>query len=268
MFGHGPRDPVITIQQHLTPNYPATVQSRTVVRAMWLFAAAGLWTLLHPPVLPDIWDVLLRLPGLFGEVGLGAAIMASMRVNIEAIVLSSLIALPLAWATRIPLLAPLGRGLSQLRFLSPASFYIVLLLVLGGGHAVKLWMLVLAQSFYLVTTMTNVVENIPAEAFDEAKVLRMTDWQAMWYIVVRGTLADALEAIRDNAAIGWSMLMMVEGIIRSEGGMGVLIYNMQERRMDYEAGFAIAVAIGIIGFVQDWALREARSELCPYTKLS
>ena len=255
------------LRDSIIPNQSINTQARSVIRAAWILAAAGLWTILHPPVLPDIWDVLLRLPQLFGEVGLGAAITASMRVNIEAIVLSSLIALPLAWATRIPLLAPLGRGLSQLRFLSPASFYIVLLLVLGGGHAVKLWMLVLAQSFYLVTTMTNVVENIPAEAFDEARVLRMSPWQSLCYVVVRGTLADALEAIRDNAAIGWSMLMMVEGIIRSEGGMGVLIYNMQERRMDYEAGFAIAVAIGIIGFVQDWALREARNEACPYVRL-
>ena len=251
----------------LIPNHPSTTQARSTVRAAWLLTAFALWTLLHPPVLPDVWDVLLRLPQLFGEIGLGAAIGASLRVNLEAITLSSLIALPLAYATRVPLLAPLGRGLAQLRFLSPASFYIVLLLVLGGGHAVKLWMLVFAETFYLVTTMTNVVQNIPAESFDEARVLRMTDWQAMWYVTVRGTLADALEAIRDNAAIGWSMLMMVEGIIRSEGGMGVLIYNMQERRMDYEAGFAIAVAIGLIGWVQDACLREARGELCPETRL-
>ena len=251
----------------LIPNGPATVSSRTVVRASWLLVAVALWTVLHPPVLPDVWEVLLRLPHLFGEVGLGDAIVASMRVNVEAILISSAIALPLAWTSRIPLLAPLGRGLSQLRFLSPASFYIVLLLALGGGHGVKLGMLVMAETFYLVTTMTNVVQNIPAEAFDEARVLRMTPWQSLYYVTVRGTLAEAFEAIRDNAAIGWSMLMMVEGIIRSEGGMGVLIYNMQERRMDYEAGFAIAVAIGLIGWVQDACLREARGELCPETRL-
>ena len=83
-------------------------------------------------------------------------------------------------------------------------------------------------------------------------------------MVIRGTMAPALEAIRDNAAIGWAMLMMVEGIVRSEGGVGVMLLNLQDRRMDYAAGYGIILTIGMIGIGMDWLLREVRKEACPY----
>lgn len=249
----------------IVPNRSTTTQVRTAIRAAWLVGAMLVWTVFRAPVLPSIPDVLLRWPVLLTG-GLIPAITTSLTLTIEALIISTLIALPLAYASRIPEFAPVGRGLSQLRFLSPASFYIVLVFALQGGHAVKLWMLVLSETFYLVTTMTNVIQNIPDDAFDEARVLRMSEWQALYYVAVRGTLAEALEAIRDNAAIGWSMLMMVEGIVRSEGGVGVMLFNLQDRRMDYTAGFAIIATIGVVGILQDYLLRAVRSEACPYTK--
>ena len=245
-----------------TPNHPTTPQARTLLRASWLILAMVAWQLFRAPVLPGIEDIVLRWPSLMPD--LAVAVTASLRVNVEALVISSMIALPLAYASRIPLFAPIGASLSQLRFLSPASFYIILVFALQGGHAVKLWMLVLGMTFYLVTAMTNVVQNIPDDAFDEARVLRMTEWQALYYVVIRGTMAPALEAIRDNAAIGWAMLMMAEGIVRSEGGVGVMLLNLQDRRMDYAAGYGIILTIGMIGIGMDWLLREVRKEACPY----
>jgi hypothetical protein len=75
----------------------------------------------------------------------------------------------------------------------------------------------------------------------------------VWYVVVRGTLAQAFDAIRDNAAMGWSMLIMVEGFVRSEGGVGVMLIN-QEKHVNFAEVYAIAIAIVLVGIAQDYII--------------
>lgn len=249
-----------------TPNATITPDVRMAIWIGWIVLALVGWTLARPAIFPDPWEVLQALPGLWASEGLGQALTTSFTVNIQAIVLSTLIALPVAYVSRVPVFEPLVRVLSQLRFLSPAVFFLVLLFMLGSGRGVKIGMLVLGETFFLVTTMANAVQGIPESAFDDARVLRMSEWTATWYVAVRGTLAQALEAVRDNAAIGWSMLMMVEGVIRSEGGLGVLLLN-QERYMRFEAVYGIALVVLVVGLTQDFLLRELRTALCPHTKL-
>ena len=58
-----------------------------------------------------------------------------------------------------------------------------------------------------------------SDKFDHARSLRFSDWRVVWEVVVLGTADKAFEILRQNAAIGWMMLTMVEGISRSEGGM-------------------------------------------------
>lgn len=129
---------------------------------------------------------------------------------------------------------------------------------------VKVLMVAAAETFFLITTMTTVVSNIPQSKFDDAYTMKMGEWQTTWYVVVRGTFTDALDAIRGNAAIGWSMLMMVEGFIRSEGGVGVLLLN-QEKFLKFDFVYAIAISIVLVGIFQDYLLAKLKEAMCPYT---
>jgi NitT/TauT family transport system permease protein len=249
----------------ITPNGHVDQNIRLYLRLGWLVVAALLWTTLKPTIQPSLMEILTALPELFQH-GLIEAVQSSLWTNIKALVLSTLIALPLAYCSRIPLVEPVARAVSQLRFLSPTIFFLLLLFWLRDANKVKVWMLVMAEVFFLATTMINAVQNIPQDSFDEARVLRMDAWTSMWYVTVRGTLDAALEAIRDNAAIGWSMLTMVESIVRSQGGVGIMILN-QERGMHFEIIYGIALAVLVVGLTQDWLLRELRRQLCPHTTL-
>jgi ABC-type nitrate/sulfonate/bicarbonate transport system permease component len=62
------------------------------------------------------------------------------------------------------------------------------------------------------------------------------------------------------------MLMMVEGFVRSEGGVGVLLLN-QEKFLNFAQVYAIAAAIIAVGILQDWALALTRDALFPYAAL-
>ncbi|HVI39193.1 MAG TPA: hypothetical protein VM577_00910, partial [Anaerovoracaceae bacterium] len=99
--------------------------------------------------------------------------------------------------------------------------------------------------------------------FDDARTLRMSEWRSMWYVVVRGTISEALSCIRDNAAMGWSMLMFVEGVIRSEGGVGVMILN-NEKHVNFAEVYALSLAILLVGIGQDWFIGQVKKVTCPY----
>jgi len=83
---------------------------------------------------------------------------------------------------------------------------------------------------------------------------------------VLGRADAAFDAMRQNAAMGWMMLTMVEGISRSEGGIGALLLN-QNKHFRLEAVFAIQIAILLIGLFQDYSLGLAKKFLFPYADL-
>jgi NitT/TauT family transport system permease protein len=247
----------------LTPNESSTRQLLLAVTAGWLIAWLGIWIVFRPAIFPSPLEVIAAWPVLLREDGLGDAIVASLWTNVEALALSTAIGLPLAYLSRVLLFRPLALGISKLRFLSPAVFFLLLLFAVSSGHMVKVWMLTLGETFFLVTSMLAIVWNVPPVALDDARTLRMSEWAVLWYSVVRGTLDQAMQAIRDNAAMGFAMLTMVEGIIRSEGGLGVLLLN-QEKHMSFPAVYAIVATVLALGLIQDFALGVMRETLCPH----
>ncbi len=254
------------IGRAITPNTAIRSQGeRVMIVVWWLALAAAMWEMVRPAVFPSPLDVVNAFPSLWMQDGLGQELLASLRVSMEALALSSAIALPLAYISRVAAFRPIAVAAAKLRFLSPSVFFTLLLFLAANGHLVKVYMLTLGEACFLVTTMLGVVDAIPMERFDDCLTLRMSKWKATWYVVIRGTLPQALDAIRDNNAMGWASLIMVEGIVRSEGGVGVLILN-NEKHMNFASVWAIALAILTVGLVLDALIGVIRSIVCPYAE--
>lgn len=251
----------------VTPNEPTDYRTRWALTTVWVLIAMWAWEVWRAPIFPSGEQILAALPELWARDGLGAALVSSFRVNAEALLLSSAASLGLAYVCRVPAMRPPVAALTKLRFLSPAVFFLILLFAAPTAHALKVLMLAAGETFFLLTMMVNVVDAIPLARYDDARTLRMNEWQVTWYVVVRGTAVEAVDAIRDNAAMGWSMLMMVEGLVRSEGGVGVLLLN-QEKYFNFAHVYAIALSILVVGLVQDWGLGALRDGLLPYARLN
>lgn len=249
----------------ITPNFRPSPQAKQMIVVGLVVTLILIWVMFRPVIMPNPLEIIAALPALWQN-GLSDALLSSFWTATQAIIISSLISLPLAYLSRVPLAAPVSIAVGYMRFLSPAVFFLLLLFILKTPHAVKIGMLVLGETFFMTTTMVGVVGSIPDEAFDEARVIRMSPWASTYYVVVRGTLSDAITAIKDNSAIGWSMLMMVEGFLRSEGGVGVLLAN-QERYLHFDGVYAIAIVVLMVGLGQDYFWRWLRGELCPHTLL-
>lgn len=251
----------------LTPNEIVSRRTVGLIILGWIGVWLACWTLFRPAIFPSPADVLNSLPDLWFQDGLAQELLASFFVNLQALAISICISLVLAYLSVVPVCRPLALFVSKLRFVSPAAFLFILIVITSGGHELKLSLLTLGITVFFVTTMMGIVAAIPREQFDHARTLRMTEWQTVWYVIVRGTWDQAIDVIRDNAAMGWAMLTMVEGLVRSEGGVGVLILD-QTKHLNLDATYAAAGSIIAVGLIQDFMLGQLKAWQCPYAQTS
>lgn len=241
--------------------------------ALWLVAAVeaalflALWALSPYKVLPNPLEVLSALSNLWLNQGLGRELATSFTLNVLALLWASVISLGLAYLTVIPVFRPLVAAISKGRFLSLAGFTFIFTLAVGGGRPLKLSLLVFAITVFYVTSMASVIAAIPRGEFDHARTLRMSEWRTVWEVVILGTADKAFEVLRQNAAMGWMMLTLVEGIVRSEGGVGSMLLAESKHFLLAEV-FAIQVVILIVGLLQDYAINFARRMACPFADLT
>lgn len=244
----------------LTPN--GRLSATFVPPAILTLVGLVLWQFLKPSIFPGPLEVLGALPSLWDD-GLGSEVLVSLTANIEAVALSALIGLPLCYLSRTPILTPVAAFLAKLRFAGSAVFYLPLIMLLPSTHTVKIALLALANLFNLTSTMMQVVQDIPDERYDDASTLRMGPFQSLWYVNIRGTVPMALDSISSCAGSGWSMIMFVEGLLRSEGGVGVVLLTA-EKHVEYGTYFAVITIVVLVGVGQDWLLAQTKRAMCPY----
>src|SRR5205085_7209830 len=119
---------------------------------------------------------------------------------------------------------------------------------------------------FFVTSMAQIVMEIPREQFDHMRVLGAGELRILWEVVVRGTLDRALDVLRQNVAMGWAMITMVEGISRAEGGVGALILNENKHFLLAEV-YAILLVILLLGLIMDYGMGVLTMALCPHSRL-
>jgi NitT/TauT family transport system permease protein len=249
------------------PNRAVSRGTMGLIVGVQIAAVLVLWILSPFKVLPQPGEIGRALGDLWMNQGLGPELWTSFKLSLSALAITAALSLALSYLTVLPFFRPLAAAVSKGRFLSLAGFTFVFTLLVGGGHPLKLSLLVFGMTVFFVTSMAAVIAEIPKEAFDHARTLRMGEWRVVWEVVVLGTADKAFEVMRQNAAIGWLMLTLVEGISRSEGGVGAMLLN-QSKHFRLAEVFAIQILILFVGLVQDYGIGVARRLACPYADLT
>jgi NitT/TauT family transport system permease protein len=249
---------------------PNRAISRTTLRiivASQVAIALLIWINSPFKVLPQPGEVFRAFRELWFEQGLGRELWTSFSMNLEALALTVAISLVLSYLVVVPAFRPIAVAVSKGRFLGLAGLTFLFTLMFGGGRPLKISLLVFSMTVFFVTSMASVVLEIPRERFDHARTLRMNEWRVVWEVVILGTADRAFEVLRQNAAIGWMMLTMVEGISRSEGGVGAMLLN-QNKHFHLAEVFAIQLTILVVGLLQDYGIGVTRRLLLPYADLT
>lgn len=261
-----PRGVASRITRLWTPNAIVSRHTLIGIALTQLVIAIALWSIAPASVIPSPAEILRALASLWMHQGLARETATSVALNVEAIAIATLLSLIIAYASVIPAMRPLGAVIAKGRFLGMAGLTLLFTLSIGGGRALKLALLVFGVTVFFVTAMRAVIAGIRSEAFDHARTLGFGEWRVLYEVVVAGTFADALDLLRQNAAIGWMMLTMVEGISRADGGLGAMLLN-QNKHFHLAEVFAIQLVIVVVGVAQDAFLGWLRRTVCPYAVL-
>lgn len=257
----------------LKPNAAVSAVTQTFITIGWIVALLAGWFILSAGEGEASIVRLLPSPGetfaaflVQWQQGAGSEMLTSLIISIESILWAAFLGLGASYLATMAGFKPPVWLWGYLRFLSLTGVLIFFILATNGdGHRLKVAVLTFAITTFLVAEMMTTIANIPETKFDHARTLGLNRFQVLREVVIRGTLDKALDSLRGNAAMAWMMLTMVEGLSRSEGGIGVLLLNLN-RMQNWEAILAIQIMILIVGIGQDTALRFAKSAICPYTR--
>ena len=229
-----------------------------------------IWYSIGSKIIPTPDEIIKALPVLWNK-GLGFELYRSFLVNLKSLIIAFVISTLLAYSTVMPygighFCRPIVKFISNLRFLGLVGLTLVFTLITPNGHTLKIALLVFGITTFMVTSLYDIVSNIPKERFDDARTLRMTPMHVVWEVVVLGTAADALDVLRACCAISWTMLAAVEGLVRTEGGLGALMLT-QDKYFNLTGVFAIQLVILLVGLGFDATLAGLKRMVCPYAYL-
>jgi len=252
----------------LTPHRQGLpTKTSLVLVAVWSATALGVWLASSSSwtTLPAPREVLSALGSLWWEGGLGPELFTTLRLIASALVCSVVLSLALAWASVIPAVKPVTAAASKLRFLGLTGLVFPFTLMTGGGFALKVALLTFGMTTFLVTAVARIVDEIPRTQLDYVRSLGASEPRVMWEVVVRGTLDRTLDAVRQNVAMGWSMITMVEGIARSDGGVGAMLLN-QNKHFRLAEVYAVLIVILVVGLLIDFTMGALVGLVCPHTR--
>lgn len=241
---------------------------------MILFWGLGSSSHILPRLVPtpgEVWSGFLVewKQGAFLAKGTGllpaGQLITSITTSLAAIFFASIIGLSLSYLSTISFFKAPVRFIGSMRVLSLTGISIIFVMMTPSGYWLKISVLTFSIVVFLVNSMLQVIDNIPQGDFDHARTLGMNKWMVLREVVIRGTLASAFDTLRMNAAMAWMMLTMVEGMSRSDGGIGIVLLDLA-RESNYAAIFAVQIVIFIVGLGQDQLVQYAKVLACPYTK--
>jgi len=244
---------------------PNKVLSKTTMSALagiQLIFAVLYWTFGTSAVVPKPIDILQSF-GTIWENGFGQELATSLALCLQALFISTVVSLSLSYLTVVPFFRPIATAVTKSRFLSMLGFTFLFTLITSSGHQLKLLMLVVGMSTFFVTSMTAIVAAIPKADFDYARTLRLSEWEVVWEQVILGRRAEAIEIMQQIFAIGIMMLPMVEGISRSEGGVGKFLLDSNKHFMLSDI-FAIQITLFVLGLGIDYVIGVCNRLWNPY----
>ena len=229
-----------------------------VALACW--ALAGSRTLPSPGEVGAAWVDLVLRQGLLVE------LWSSVKVSLLALVLSTVAAVAVACLSTAPLFMPAARLAAALRFLGFAGLGYLFMLAARDAHWLRVALLWFGMFVFMVTALLAEIAATPGERIDHCRTLGMRHWRITGEVVVLGQADVILDLMRQNAAVGWTLLTLVEGMTRAEGGIGALLLN-QNRYFLLSGVFAIQFTILGFGLGQDALLVLLKDAVCPYGRL-
>jgi sulfonate transport system permease protein len=192
-------------------------------------------------------------------------LLTSLLLTGKALFYSVVITLLFSYASVIPFFKPAAHFIVKCRYLTLTGLIFIFTLLSRDGGQLKLSLLLFGIVPFLTTSFLSIILHTPVQEFELCQTLGYNRWECLYEVIIVGKADQVFEVVRQNFAIAWMMITMVEGLNMSEGGIGALMikYNKYNDLSHVLALQAVILGLGL-GF--DYLLKVLRRWLFPYTK--
>lgn len=219
------------------------------------------------PYPSEVWTAFQRMFALEDANNLIYNTWVTVKLNIVGLFFATIISLLVAYLSCLPFMQPLNQVLQWFRYMPIVAFNLVFLSIFTIGFSMKVAMLTAGMAFFLITSMTAIIGQIPLLKFELARVLNYSDWKTFWTVVVRPTLPAMIDTVAQSAAMGWVMIVAIETFNRTEGGIGASIYSYSATNQKAEV-YVYLIIIGIIAVLEDQFFYWFKRIVFPYTTIA
>jgi sulfonate transport system permease protein len=193
-------------------------------------------------------------------------VLMSLMLTLQAMFYSIIITLFFTYLSVMPFFKSIALFLVKCRYLTLTGLIFIFTLLTKDGGQLKLSLLVFGMVPFFVTSFLSVIMNTDKQQYELCKTLGYNNWQTLYEVIIVGKADQVFEILRQNFAISWLMITLVEGLNMSEGGIGALIIKYNKYN-DLTNVLALQLVIFLIGLGFDYMLGATRKWFFPYTNL-
>jgi NitT/TauT family transport system permease protein len=224
---------------------------------LWQLSPAGL--IPHPLHIGEALGWLLTSRLLLDN------LLVSLLLTLEALFYSVAITLLFSYLSVIPFFQSIAQLVVKCRYLTLTGLIFIFTLLTRDGGALKLSLLIFGIVPFFTTSFLSVICTIPKQEFELCQTLGYSRWQSLYEVIIVGKADQVFEIVRQNFAIAWMMITMVEGLNMSEGGIGALLIKYNKYN-DMTHVLALQAVIFGLGLCFDFGLGKLRHWIFPFTK--
>lgn len=260
------------LKEVVTPNQVVSKRTMAIIIAVEVLITLYFWNNNSYEVLPRPLEIWESFKVLMTEGGLAQEMMTSLKLCLNAILHTVIISLVICYATVIPIFRPIAFFVSKNRFLTVVGLSFVFTILTQDGYSLKISLLTFGMTVFFVTEMMTMLNKVlyteeGRNKLNHARTLGMSEWRVVWEVIVLGKIDQVFDIIRNNFAIAWMMLTLVEGLSRADGGVGTMLIN-QSKYLHLDAVFAIQFLILFVGVGLDYGFGMLKRIFCPYATIS
>ncbi len=251
----------------ITPNKSVNGQTTLLLILIWAIGTLSYWSFSGGKFLPSPIEIIHATKNLIVGQELLSHLTISTWLCIKAIFYAVVISLGIALLSVLPVFRPFTNVAGKARFLSTVGLTFIFAEMTADTNSLKISLLVFCIAIFMVTSFLGIIFEVKKEELDYARSLKMNEWKTVWEVIILGKADQFLEAIKQNFAIAWMMLAMVENLCRAEGGIGVILFQ-ENKQFHLDSVYAIQIMVLFVGIGLDWTLGFIRRVFCPYSVLT
>lgn len=202
---------------------------------------------------PNLGEVLTSWLEMW-EKGLAFHIWQTLKLCGTATFISIIFSCIVAYSSKLPFFEFIANLATKFRYNPIQGFTLFLTIQTGGGRALQVTILVIFMSFYFITALMSIINEIPPEDYDRRKAQGMGRWKILWKVVILDRLDYLLEVIRQNLSITFMMIVSVEALSKEAGGLGAMLVDTT-KGLSFPNIFALQLTILVIGIILDIILK-------------